>query len=323
MTVQLAPPPVPPVARPTLPVWAVGEGPDTPGNLALRAGAVLLGLDPLIRTREAGVPLALLANRLALAAAAATARIEGRGAVEREIRDAWHLTPPGSDPGPDGAQLVFWRNAVRQGGAGRRGTISSDTILSGTGFGLDAKRWVEMALERAGSHGPLAGSVAVMQAVLDADARQERLACLLSDVVIAQWAGWSRVLPVSARCLTKAFLRDIGTSGGTSEGRLQVQGRLLEALTQTLHLAWDLAGRAAALQAVAPKLRAKGSAAAVALFLREDAVAPSTMLSPLIQGSGVPMTSRAARRFCDRLVALGVARELTGRSSFRLYGIAP
>ena len=74
---------------------------------------------------------------------------------------------------------------------------------------------------------------------------------------------------------------------------------------------------------MAPKLSAKGAAAAVALFLSEDAVAPSTMLSPMIEGTTIAMTDRAARRFCDRLVELGVARELTGRPTFRLYGIGP
>ena len=75
-------------------------------------------------------------------------------------------------------------------------------------------------------------------------------------------------------------------------------------------------------RAVAPKLRAKGSSAAVELFLTEDAVAPASMLSPRIRGTSIPMTDRAARRLCDRLVELGVARELTGRPTFRLYGIA-
>lgn len=78
-------------------------------------------------------------------------------------------------------------------------------------------------------------------------------------------------------------------------------------------MAADLARRAAHLNAVAPKLRAKGAEEAVALFLTRDAVA-STALTSL-------SSDRAARRFCDRLVELGAVRELTGRDSFRLYGI--
>ncbi|MCP1169857.1 DUF1403 family protein, partial [Limimaricola sp. ASW11-118] len=65
--------------------------------------------------------------------------------------------------------------------------------------------------------------------------------------------------------------------------------------------------------AVAPKLRAKGADAAVEVFLAQDALAP-TALTHL-------MSDRAARRLCDRLVALGALRELTGRDSFRLYGL--
>ena len=104
---------------------------------------------------------------------------------------------------------------------------------------------------------------------------------------------------------------------------MALQIRTLKYIEETVRLARDLARRAEAIRAVAPKLRAKGSDAAVVLFLTEDAVAPASMLSPRIRGTNIPMTDRAARRFCDRLVELGVARELTGRPTFRLYGITP
>lgn len=74
-----------------------------------------------------------------------------------------------------------------------------------------------------------------------------------------------------------------------------------------------LARGAARLRAVAPKLRAKGANEAVALFLTRDAVAPTALTSR--------RSNRAARRLCDRLVVLGAVRELTGRDTFRLYGL--
>jgi len=165
----------------------------------------------------------------------------------------------------------------------------------------------------------LAGCVAVMRAVLEVDDRAERIALLLSDIVLAQALDWKVVLPISAKHLTKAMLRDLTADGQGAD--LKAQAGLLISIEGTIRLARDLASRATLLQAAAPKLRAKGSDAAVALFLSEDAIGPSTMLSPTIQGTTIPMTDRAARRFCDRLVELGVARELTGRPTFRLYGI--
>jgi hypothetical protein len=159
-----------------------------------------------------------------------------------------------------------------------------------------------------------------MRAVLEMDDRAERIACLLSDIVLARALNWTSLLPVTAQHHTKKTLRDLVADGQGVE--IAVQARLLISIDDTIRLARDLATRAAALRAITPKLRAKGSKAAADLFLSEDAVASSTMLSPMIQGTTIPMTDRAARRFCDRLVALGVARELTGRPTFRLYGIA-
>lgn len=300
---------------PKLPGWVTTARPETIETVAFRSGAALTVLDQLVGDPKHGVPVKLLANRLALSAATATSKLEGRLAREADIRDAYYLTPPGDARGPDGDMLAFWREGVRL-GTGRTGEIAD---FVGADFAGEVGAWLDVGLERKRTHGPLAGCVAVLLAVLDADDRAERAACLLSDLVLARALNWKVVLPVSAQHLTKTALRDLSANGRWAE--LAVQARLLKSIEETIRNARDLARRAEALRAVAPKLRAKGSDAAVDLFLTEDAVAPASMLSPCIRGTSIPMTDRAARRFCDRLVELGVARELTGRPTFRLYGI--
>ena len=80
-------------------------------------------------------------------------------------------------------------------------------------------------------------------------------------------------------------------------------------------LAVELARRTEKLLAVAPKLRAKRASRVVELLLTEDCVTPARAA----KCSG--LSDRAARRLFDRLVDLGAVRELSGRPSFRLYGL--
>ena len=305
---------------PKLPAWATLGRAETLETVAFRSGAALTVLDALVTDSAHGVPVKLLANRLASKAATTTSKLEGRLAREADIRDAFHLTPPGEARGPDGDLLAFWRDAARLGLAWRDWQAGFRDLV-GQSVADDVATWIKLGAVRASSDGPLAGCVSVLRVALEADDRAERFACLLSDVVLARALNWSTILPISAQCLTKAILRDLVAEGQGAE--LAVQQRILDSVEDTVRVARELARGAAGLQAIAPKLRAKGSDAAVALFLSEDAVAPSQMLAPMIQGTTLPMTDRAARRFCDRLVDLGVARELTGRPTFRLYGIAP
>ena len=300
---------------PQLPGWVTSGRAETLETVAFRSGAVLIVLDQLISDQRHSVPVRLLGNRLALSAATASSKLESRLAREADIRDAYHLTPPGEARGPDGDLLAFWRAAVRL-RAGGTGEIAD---LVGADFAGELGVWLDVGLERARTHGPLAGCVAALRAVLEADDRAERTACLLSDVVLARALNWKAVLPVTAQRLTKAVLRDLTAEAQGAD--LAVEVRILESVEETVRLARDLARRAEALRSVAPKLRAKGSDAAVELFLTEDAVAPASMLSPRVRGTSISMTDRAARRLCDRLGELGGAQELTGRPSFRLYGI--
>ena len=62
-------------------------------------------------------------------------------------------------------------------------------------------------------------------------------------------------------------------------------------------------------------LRAKGVRRVVDLLLADDGVTPATA------AARADLSDRAARRLFDRLVALGVVRELTGRDAFRIYGL--
>lgn len=302
---------------PKLPRWVTSGRAETPETVAFRSGAALMVLDQLMSDPKYGVPVKLLVNRLALRAATATSKLEGRMATEADIRDAYYLAPLSEARGPDGDLLAFWREGVRL----RAGGTKEIADLVGADFVGEVDVWLDAGKKTARSLGVLAGCVAVMRAVLEVDDRAERIAFLLSDVVLAQAMNWAFVLPVSAMRLTKPMLWDLVEQGQGAE--LKVQTGLLDSIEDTTRISRDLASKAAALRAIAPKLRAKGSEAAVALFLSVDAVAPTSMLSPMIRGTNIPMTDRAARRFCDRLVELGVARELTGRSIFRLYGIGP
>lgn len=317
MALQPAPPLRDLNALPGRPRWIPSGRAQTPESVAFRSGAALVVLDQLIAGPCRDLPVRLFANRLALTAATATSKLEGRLARQADIRDAYHLTPPGAARGPDGDLLAFWRAAVRA----RPDRPDQTVALTDPALAAAQDDWLGAGQDRARAQGPLAGCASVLCAALTADDRSERVACLLSDIVLARALGWPFLLPVTAQRLSAPVLRDIVAR--RAGAGLAVQARILESLEDMIRLARDLARRAAALRSVAPGLRAKGSAAAVDLFLTEEAVAPASMLSPVIRGTATRMTGRAARRFCDRLVGLGVACELTGRPTFRLYGLVP
>lgn len=309
-----------------LPGWVTSANTEAPENVAFLSGASFAMLDLVLQQSSDAVPKALLTSTLAMKAAVATSKLEGRMARETDIRDAYHLTPPDTDGvrhwGPDGDALDYWRRAGRR----RLGDKNWIDIVAAFADGDDRiAGWIETAMTTSIRFGPMAAAVEIMGSVLTADDRSERLSCFLADVVVARFFGWDRPLPLSALHLTKANLRGLrdGAKERKSEAETTIQESIAKSAQSTFRLANQLAVRAEALRAVAPKLRTRGSGDAVALFLAEDAVAPSAMLSPHIRGTRTPMTGRAARRLCDRLVELGVVKELTGRPTFRLYGVTP
>ena len=89
---------------------------------------------------------------------------------------------------------------------------------------------------------------------------------------------------------------------------------LRAAAAEAANLAADLARRAGRLAEAAPKLRAKGAGAALQALLDEDSLSAASQIPG--------RSERGARRLFERLVALEALRELTGRATFRLYGLS-
>lgn len=303
-----------------LPGWVTSQPGEAPQNVAFLSGAAFAMLDMILHQSGDSIPKDLLANTLAMKAAVATSKLEGRLSQEADIRDAYYLTSPDKEGvchwGPDGEVLDFWRRAARL----RLHDPNWIAKVTAYADGDDAMTgWINAAVRTALQSGPVAAAAEIMRKTLVANDRAERLACFLSDVVLAKSLGWDRPISLTPLHLTKANLRDLRDGAGAAD--IPIQIAITKSAQTTFRLATQLVARAEALRAISPKLRTRGSEDAVALFLSEHAVAPSGMLSPHIRGTRTPMTGRAARRLCDRLVELGVVKELTGRPTFRLYGL--
>jgi len=267
---------------------------ETLEDVAFLSGAALTHLH-LVLSREE-VHHALLRDRLALRAAEACVAFSGRSERAGELRDALHLLRPGDFPGPAGETYTAWRRTVER-------PVSVKTLRRALPSHAADRiaDWID-----AGQGAPVARAAGVLECVLAQAPRSEDAALILADAALAQAIGWEYAVPLLAAGLKRADLRKCG-----DDLRLACHRAAVASATEAVRMAAELARRTAQLRAVAPKLRAKGAGDAVEIFLTRDAVAPSSL----------PLPDRAARRLCDRMVALGAVRELTGRDTFRLYGI--
>lgn len=281
---------------PKLAAWVTARRAETIEDVAFLSGAAL-SHQHLVVSRE-DVPKALLRERLALRAAAVCVTHQGRPERAGELRDAVAFLQPGDSPGPAGETYLSWRRAVER-------PVSVKALHRALPE-LNAEQLAVWLDARQGA--PVPRASAVLEAVLEDRPRDRSAALLLADAALAQALGWTHVLPLLAIGLKRGDLRKTG-----EELRLVCHQAIVMAAVEVTHEASDLSRRATRLRAIATKLRAKGAEEAVAVFLAREAVAPTSLTSL--------RSDRAARRFCDRLVELGVVRELTGRDTFRLYGV--
>ncbi|MGV8955966.1 MAG: DUF1403 family protein [Cypionkella sp.] len=307
------PPPVPKV-----PVWARPRGAILhDADAAYLAGSALNSLDNLVRHDFpwAGV----WRQRLALQSATAAVNLTGRREDESALRDTHYLRAAGDDPGPAGHILMAWRRL-----ASRTTGCDAEMVrpVAEQHFGL---QWddglaevVANAEDMVASPRPapvLAAEIAAAVYRVRPDA--ELLGFWLADMLLAQKFRWPIPVPllmgqVSLPVFKSGENRKRIRPGGEGWGRA-VSLAYATAAAEACDLGADLAQRAGGLTEVAPKLRAKGSGDVIKLLLSDDAVPGSWSSSKL--------SARGARRLFDRLGDLGAVRELSGRPTFRLYGL--
>jgi hypothetical protein len=307
-----------------LPVWArAANVPETEAEAAFLAGAALSRLDAIVRENApwAGV----FRRRLAISAAATSVRRAGRTEDEARLRDAFHLTRPGADPGPAGQRLLAWRELSARSVGYWRSSFKVAAAALGVAHDEALQEAIEAAEAGAGDKRPAPFAAArvfgLARRALTQGARSpsaggrggegELLAAWLADAVLAQGLNWPFALPLVAAPLFSDAERRKG--GDVADGGTIVLA-YAKGAARACDLSAELGRRAQKLRAAQPKLRAKGAGAALAALLDDDSLSASTKI-------GGQISERGARRLFDRLVSLGAIRELTGRATFRLYGL--
>lgn len=291
---------------PVLPRWLrqLG-GRDDLESMTFSAGSALAALDPIARSDD---PVGILwRKRLALAAAAAVTRLEGRPESEARLRDIIALLRSGDDPGPAGRMLLGWRalgeaRALRSGDWPKRLPGFFDLPPGPAAAGLGS-----LGAQFVGRTPPLRFAAKAAREALGQSPACPGLALWLADAFLARALGWDRPVPLLAAHMPRAALRLEGDAWLTACAAVWVK-----AAVAAFDLHADLTRRADALRQARLRRPGKDSKAIIAMLLTEDALAAQ---------AGAEASDRAARRLFDRLISLGLVRELTGRPTFRLYGL--
>lgn len=311
----------------TVPAWLRRAVPDAQSlaahsleDMALAAGAALAVLDTVVRRHERWV--GAWRQRLALTAAAATTRHAGRGEDEPALRDAVLLTKAGDDVGPAGHVLLAWRRLATTPTEDLLTRKNLGAVLEELGHALDDETVDELAgdLRRLGA-GRMVDMVVGAFIAAERHGFARSVGGWLADALLAQRLGWTHAVPLLGAEVNAAGPRrprrsGAGIAASVEDGRSQVKILLAaqaRAALRAVDLSAELGRRAERLLSVAPKLRAKAADAVVEKLLSDDAIVASEKIAG--------MSDRGLRRMFDRLVDLGAVRELTGRPTFRIYGL--
>ncbi|SFL11477.1 Protein of unknown function [Mesorhizobium albiziae] len=317
----------------TVPTWLRKAIPDAQSlaaqgleDVAFVTGAAVGALDAVVRRQERWSGAGR--QRLALSAAALTVRAAGRVEDESQLRDSVLLTKSGDDVGPAGRMVLAWRRLTARPAEELLTEKNLAAVLEEFGYPQNDEAVLDLASELR-QLSVNAGTVATLTGAFMAAERHgfgRAVGAWFADALLAQRLGWTHAVPLlgseAALALGSARSRRSATASPAvgaemeadrTKSLLAAQAR---AALRSIDLSAELGRRAEKLLAVAPKLRSKGADAIVDRLLNEDALVAS-------RGDKMDkkMSDRGLRRLFDRLVDLGAIRELSGRPTFRIYGL--
>lgn len=306
-----------PTWLPRLPSWTRPRAHGiTESDAAFAAGIALKSLDDLIRADPPW--LGCWRDRLALRSAAVAARMLGRGEEEDALRDAVLLTPVNGDPGPAAKLFLATRMFARR--AAMPGTAFVKELAT-----LFAIRWdddltsvadiVDTAIQ-SGRAAPLVVAD-LISAIIALRPDAEVLALALADIVLARKLKWAKPVPLLLPVRFGSAFRTIGGRARVRPGEPAYPKAICLAVVSSVEAALQSAAaidrRAARLMTAVPKVRTKGGDAVIQRLLNEDALPASA--------PGCNLSRWAATRLFERLESFEAVREVSGRSSFRMYGL--
>lgn len=300
-----------------LPGWALARCRDTDEiDAAFAAGIALKSLDDLICADPQWI--GCWRDRLALKSAAVAARMLGRNEEEDALRDAVLLTPADGDPGPAGKLFLAARMLARQTAMPGTAFVSELAELLSIRWDAELSSIVDIADAAIQSRRVAPIAIAdLISAIMALRPDAEVLALALADIVLAQKLKWARPVPLLLPVRFGSAFRTIGGKGRVRPGEAAYPKAICLALVSSveaaLQSAADIDRRAARLMAAVPKMRTKGGNAVIQKLLNEDAIPASA--------PGCNLSRWAATRLFERLESFEAVREVSGRSSFRIYGL--
>lgn len=280
------------------------------------AGSALNALDNLVQAEPEWS--GAWRHRLSLRAASACMRLIGRAEDEAALRDAWLLRQPGDDPGPAGNVFAAWRRLASRSLPPSTKDLQSVAALLGIGWPDGFGDLIDVTGEevRSGAPAPIVAA-RTAAAVMREGPKAEILAWWLADCALSWRMGWRHAVPILGTQIHASLLRSGPNGRRARPGSDGFEQAVFIATSlgagEACRMAADMATQAERLRAATPKLRSKAAGDVVDRLLGDDAV-PGTLTT-------TNLSRWASRRLFDRLVELGAVRELSGRPTFRIYGI--